>query len=439
MAGKYPSPKAAGNKRPVLVEGARSAFVKSFGAFEECDALELYSRTVSGLIQRVGLDPHNLDELTCGVVVPQTKNGNVARDTAINLNLPPHVHGYTLNRACTSSMQTIADAARSIISGHGQFILAGGVECLSDVPIVYSKEARRFLVKLNKAKTPAQRLGLLSTFSASAWLPRPPGISEPLTGLSMGEHSEIMAKKNGVTREEQDAFAVLSHKRAAAAQEAGVFAKEIVPIWNAPKYDVCVDKDNLIRSDSSVEGLSKLKPAFDKKYGTITAGNASALTDGAAVCLIADEQYARGLGLKPKAYVKDVMFVAVNPHDQLLIGPAIAIPLILRRNNLTMQDIDLFEIHEAFAAQVLSCIKSMNSATFCEEYFGDSKAFGLVPEDKLNLNGGAIAIGHPFGATGARLAMNLANSLQAKNKRFGVIAICAQGGMAGAMILERAD
>jgi acetyl-CoA acyltransferase len=426
-----------GNKRPVIIEGARSAFVKSFGPFEDCDALELYSRTVAGLIQKSGVTPSDIQELSCGVVVPQTKNGNVARDTVLNLGLPHHIHGYTLNRACTSSLQTISDAARTISAGQGQVILAGGVECLSDVPIVYSKEARRFLIKLNKAKSPAQKLSLLSTFSASAWLPKPPGINEPLTGLSMGEHSEIMAKKNGISRQAQDDFAVASHKKAAAAQEQGHLAEEIIPIWAATKYTNCVDKDGLIRGDTSTEALARIRPAFDKKYGTITAGNASALTDGAAVCLIADEAHAKSLNLKPKAFIKDTLFVSVDPNDQLLIGPAIAIPLILKRNGLKQQDIDFFEIHEAFAAQVLSCLRSMESSAFCSSVLGWSSPFGAIPDDKLNVNGGALAIGHPFGATGARLVTSLTNQLCRSQKQFGVIAICAQGGMAGAMLLER--
>ena len=437
MATRYSRIPQGTNRRPVVIDGARSAFVKSFTDFEDCDALELYSRVISGLIQKSGVNAEDIDEISCGVVVPQTKNGNVARDTIINLGLPAHIHGYTLNRACTSSMQTVADAARSIISGHAQVVLAGGVECLSDVPIVYSKEARKFLVKLNKAKTAAQRLAMLSEFSAGAWLPKPPSVSEPLTGLTMGEHSEIMAKTNSISREEQDQFAVASHKKAAKAQENGYLAEEIVPIWAPPKFQSCVEKDNIIRGDTSMEALSKLRPAFDRKYGTITAGNASALTDGAAACLIADEGYAKSIGLKPRAFIKDVLFVGVNPHDQLLIGPALAIPMILRRNNLTLADIDLFEIHEAFAAQVLSCVKSMDSAAFCGQYFGDTKAFGLVPEDRLNVNGGALAIGHPFGATGARLITSLTNALCRTNKKLGVISICAQGGMAGAMILER--
>jgi acetyl-CoA acyltransferase len=438
MAHSYVRARSASSRKPVIVDGARTAFVKSFSAFEECDALELYSRTIAGLIQKSSVDVSELDEITCGVVVPQTKNGNVARDTIINLGLPSHIHGYTLNRACTSSMQTIADAARSIIAGHSQLILSGGVECLSDVPIVYSKEARRFLVKLNKAKTAAARLMLLKDFSASAWLPKPPSVSEPLTGLTMGEHSEIMAKKNSITREEQDAFAVASHKKAFLAQESGVFRDEIVPVWAPPSFKACVDKDNLIRGDTTLEALAKLRPAFDRKYGTLTAGNSSALTDGAAACLIADAGFAKSIGLSPKAIIRDVLFVGVNPHDQLLIGPALAIPLLLKRNNLTIKDIDLFEIHEAFAAQVLSCIKSMDSKAFCESYLGDSKPFGLIPDEKLNVHGGALAIGHPFGATGARLATTLTYGLRRLDKTLGVISICAQGGMAGAMLIERA-
>jgi len=427
----------AGNGRAVVVDGVRTPFVKSFGVFEDCDALELYSRVVSEVVRRNNVEAEAIDEISCGVVVPQTKNGNVGRDAIINLKLPHSIHGLTLNRACTSSLQTVADAARTIKCGQARMILAGGVECLSDVPIVYSKEARKFLLKLNKAKSPAAKLQLLSQFSAGAWVPKPPAIAEPLTGLTMGDSAEIMAKKNRITRAEQDQFAVRSHKRAALAQEAGHFQQEIMPIWPPSKYSDAVAADNIIRGDTSIEALEKLRPAFDKKYGTITAGNASALTDGAAVTLIADETYAKSVGLKPKAYVRDMIFVGVDPFDQLLIGPAIAIPMLLKRNGLTLDQIDLFEIHEAFAAQVLSCTKSMESKDFCQKYFGWDKPFGQIPEEKLNVNGGAIAIGHPFGATGARLVTTLSNELIRRNKNLGIIAICAAGGMAGAMIIER--
>jgi acetyl-CoA acyltransferase len=433
---KFKRPLPKGNGKPVLVDGARSAFVKSFGSFEDCDALELFSRVTEGFIRKVGIDTMEIDELTCGVVVPQTKNGNVARDAAINLGLPPHIHGYTLNRACTSSMQTIADAARQIASGSPAIVLAGGVECLSDVPIVYSKEARKFLVKVSKSRSAADKLNMVKQFSAKDWLPKPPALSEPLTGFTMGEHAEMMAKFNLISREDQDRFAVESHHKAAAAQTAGRFNDEIIPIWPSPKYSVCVDKDNIIRADTSIEAMANLKPAFDKKYGSLTAANSSSLTDGASITLIGDEARVRSLGLKPKAMIRDSVFVAVNPYEQLLIGPAIAIPLLLKKNNMKVSDIDLFEIHEAFAAQVLSCIRSMESDSFMDKYFGE-KSIGTFPVDRLNVNGGAIAIGHPFGATGARLATTLSNELIRSNKQFGVIAICAAGAMAGAMLIER--
>ena len=433
---KYKRALPKGNGKPVLIDGARTPFVKSFGVFEDCDALELFSRVLDGLLRRLELDPEELDEVSCGVVVPQTKNANVARDAVLNLGLPPHIHGYVLNRACTSSMQTIADAARSIAFGNPSLILAGGVECLSDVPITYSREARKFLVKLSKAKSTPAKLHILKNFNAKDWLPKPPSLSEPLTGYTMGEHGEMMAKINRISREDQDTFSVESHRRAAAAQEAGRFDEEILPIWPAPKYEICVDKDNIVRADTSVQAMRDLKPAFDKKYGTLTAGNSSPLTDGAAVTLIADEQRAKTLGLKAKVRIKDIVFVGVNPYEQLLIGPAIAIPQILRRNGLTLKDIDLIEIHEAFAAQVLSCVRSMESDDFMGRYFG-TKALGQFPMDKLNVNGGAIAIGHPFGATGARLATTLANELIRRDKEVGLIAICAAGAMSGAMLIER--
>ncbi len=433
---KYHALLPEGNGKAVFIDGIRTPFVKSFGVFEKADTLELYSRVVEGLLRKLAIDPMLLDEINAGVVVPQTKNGNVARDAIINLGLPPHIHGYTVNRACASSLHTIADAAKTIAFGQPLTVLAGGVEVLSDVPIVYSQEARSFLLKLNKAKSPADKLSLLAQFSAKDWLPRPPGLTEPLTGLTMGESAEIMAKLNGISREDQDRFAFASHLKAADAQKSGRLDEEVMPIWTPPGFE-CVEKDNLIRGDTTLEKLSSLKPVFDKNYGSITAGNASPLTDGAAIALITDELVAKSLGLKPKSRIRDCFFVGVNPSEQLLIGPAVAIPYLLKKNKLSLDDIDRFEIHEAFAAQVLSCLRAMESKDFCERYFGDSKAFGSVPEEKLNVNGGSIALGHPFGATGARLVTSLSNELIRSNKSLGLIAICTAGGMSGAMLIER--
>lgn len=435
---KYTRKAPDGNGKPVFVDGMRTPFVKSFGVFENCDTLTLFSRALDGLMRKLPIDPQEIDEIIAGVVIPQTKNPNVARDSILNLKLPSHIHGQTINRACTSSLQAVADASRTIRSGDAHLILAGGVECLSDVPIVYSEKARKFLVHMNRAKSTTEKLNILKQFSAKAWLPSPPSMSEPLTGLTMGESGEVMAKKNEISRAEQDAFAARSHQKAWAAQEKGYFREEIVPVWVGEKFQICVKDDNVIRSDTSIEAMSKLRPAFDRHYGTLTAGNSSPLTDGASIALIGDEDRCRTLGLKPKLRILDSFFVGIDPYDQLLIGPAIAIPKILERNNLKVNDIDRFEIHEAFAAQVISCLKAMESKSFAEQFFG-SKPLGPIPEDRLNVNGGAIALGHPFGATGTRLLTTIANDLIRSNKELGVIAICAAGGMAGAMLVQRYD
>lgn len=425
-----------GNKVPVFVDGIRTAFVKSFGEFEDCDGLELYSRTVDALIRKTEIDPNEIDEISCGTVIPQTKNGNIARDSILNLGLPTHIHGYNLNRACTSSLQSSANAAMEVTFGHPSIVIAGGVEVLSDVPITYSKIAQKFLIKLSKAKTTAAKLNLLKDFHASAWLPKAPALAEPLTGLTMGQHGEVMAEINRISRADQDEFAVSSHNKAAAAQESGYFDEEIFAFWPTPNYKTCINKDNIIRSDSSLESAAKLKPAFDKKYGTLTAANSSPLTDGASAAIIGDEKVVRNLGLKPKLRIIDFDFVGVNPWEQLLIGPAVTIPRILQRNNLSINDIDRYEIHEAFAAQVLSCTRSIESDEFCNKYFGTS-SMGAIPLDRVNVNGGAIAIGHPFGATGTRMLTTLANELIRSDKSLGLIAICAAGGMAGSMLVER--
>jgi acetyl-CoA acyltransferase len=377
-----------------------------------------------------------LSEISCGAVIPQIKNGNVARDTIFNLGLPHHIHGYTVNRACTSSLQTVSEACNTIAAGNPALVLAGGVDCMSDVPITFSDKARKWLVKMSKTKTMGQRLGMLGSFKIKNFLPIPPGLTEPMTGLTMGQHAEAMARKNGVTRAEQDLFAIESHRKAFEAQQSGKLAEEITPVWPGPKYTAYVDKDNGIRTDCTVDGLAKLRPAFDKKYGTITAATASGLTDGAAVALIGDELRVRELGLKPKARIRDIVYVGVDPYDQLLIGPAVAIPMVCRRNGLTMNDIDRFEIHEAFAAQVLSCLRAMESKEFNERYFG-AAPFGAIPMEKLNVNGGAIALGHPLGASGGRLLISMANELQRSNKERGVISVCAAGGMAVAVLIER--
>ncbi len=431
------SKNANGERTPVFVDGVRSPFVKSFGAYDGSDCLELFSRTVAALLRKIDIDHDDIDEVAAGVVVPQPKNPNVGRDAVINLNLPHHVHGSTTNRACTSSLHTIAAAAATIGSGRASIVLAGGVEMLSNVPVVYSEKATKFLVKISRTRSNVERLKLLSHLSAKDWIPQPPSLLEPLTGFTMGEHAEQMAQLNNIPRAAQDEYALTSHQRASAARQAGKFAAEICPIWASSDYSKMVAADDIIRDDADLAALQRLRPVFDRKYGSITAGSSSPLTDGAAVTMIAPARRAQALGLSAKAKILDYMFVGVNPHRQLLIGPAVVIPQILQRNKLTLKDIDLVEIHEAFAAQILSCQRALASADFFAEHFGNGKPCGEIPADKLNVNGGAIAIGHPFGASGARLVMTLVNELQRRDQTLGLVAICAAGGMGGAMLIER--
>lgn len=422
--------------RAAVVDACRTPFVKSFGVFENETPLALSLRAASALLARNAVDPADIGECIWGAVVPQTKNGNVARDVILYSGLPREIPGYTLNRACASSVQTVQAAADSIRLGRTQVVLAGGVEVLSDVPITFSDEARKFLMRLSKARSVTEKLMLFKSFKPKAFLPVTPAIAEPYTGLTMGESAEIMAVKNDISRERQDVFAEMSHKRAAKAIAAGDLKDELIPVWAGKDRSEPVEADNLVRPDTTVDALGKIKPAFDKRHGTLTAGNSTALTDGASAALIASEDYCREKGLPMLGFVKDALTVAVDPKDQLLIGPAIAIPKLLERNGLKLEDVGVYEIHEAFAAQVLSCLDSMASDAFCQERIGMEKAFGRVPYDKLNLDGGSLAFGHPFAATGIRLVSRALRIAKRENSRYAVIGVCAAGGLAQAMLLE---
>jgi acetyl-CoA acyltransferase len=421
--------------RVAVIDAVRTPFVKSFGVFENETALSLSTKIATEIISRTGVNPNDIDECIWGVVVPQIKNANLAREIILFSGLPNSIAGFTLNKACDSSLQSIEIAADRIKLGKNKLVLAGGVEVLSDVPIPFSDEARRFLTKLSKSKTLKEKLSLIASVSPKWFLPKPPSITEPFTGLTMGEHSEIMAIKNNISRLRQDEFAYRSHVNAAVAQQNNNFSDEIVPIWTGKDKSIFVDKDNNVRSDTTVEALSKLRPVFDKKNGTITAGNASPLTDGASVALLSSEAYAKENNLPILGYIVDTMTIAVDPHDQLLIGPAYVIPKLLKKHNINKNDVGVFEIHEAFASQVLSCLDCMESETFCQEKLG-MPAFGSIPSTKLNIQGGSISIGHPFGATGARLVGNALRIASRTNSKYAVVAICAAGGMAMGILLE---
>lgn len=422
--------------RVAVVDALRTPFVKSFGAFDSETPLSLSVRVATEIIARTGIDAAQIDEVVWGAVVPQIKNPNVARDLVVFGGLPKSIPGYTLNRACASSLQSVQCGVDAIRLERAQVVLAGGVEVLSDVPITFSDEARKFLTRFSRARSLGEKMALLGKVSPKSFLPNPPAIAEPFTGLTMGDHAEIMAVKNNITRERQDEFTVLSHSRAAKAIAEGYLKDEVVPVWAGSQKSTVVNVDNLVRADTTIEALAKLRPAFDKKTGTLTAGNSSALTDGASAVLLASEKYANENKLPVLGYVVDSLSVAVDPSDQLLIGPAIAIPRLLRKHGLTLNDVGVFEIHEAFAAQVLSCLDAMASEKFCKERVGLEGAFGSIPMSKVNIDGGSLAYGHPFGATGGRLVGHALRLAKRVGSRFAVIGICAAGAMATALLLE---
>jgi acetyl-CoA acyltransferase len=371
-----------------------------------------------------------------GQVVASVRAPNLAREVGLGAGLPKDVPAHTVNRACASASQAIADLAAEIRLGHLDAGIAGGAECLSDVPIPLSRRLARSLVEAQKAKSLGARLGILSRLRPRDLVPEWPAVAEPSTGLTMGQSAEKMAKENGITREEQDRIALASHRNGWAATEDGRLGREMCPVFVPPRYEP-VSADNLLRRDTSLEALAALPPAFDKRHGSVTAGNSSALTDGAAAVLLMSEERARAEGREPLAFVRSWAVAAVDPGWQLLMGPALAVPKALERAGVELGDIDLVEMHEAFAAQVASNIQALESEAWAREKLGRSKPVGTVDRERLNVCGGSIALGHPFGATGARLVTTLANEMKRRGAGLGLVSVCAQGGMGFAMVLER--
>jgi acetyl-CoA acyltransferase len=423
--------------RVAVVAGCRTPFARAGTAYRDLTALDLAKTCVRELIERAEVDPAWIGQVVMGQVVPSVKAPNLAREVALGVGLPAEVPAHSVNRACASAAQAIVDLAGAIHGGEVDVGIAGGAESLSDVPILHSRRMGQALVEASRAKSLGARIQAFARVRPRDLVPETPAIAEPSTGLTMGQSAEKMARENGITREEQDWIAYQSHQRMAAAVDAGKLAPEMTPVRAAPSYDPRLELDNLLRRDTTPEALAALPPVFDRKYGTVTAGNSSPLTDGAAAVLLMSEERARAEGYQPLAFLKAWANTAVDPAGQLLMGPAFAIPKALERAGLELSDIDLIEMHEAFAAQVASNIQALESDTFARERLGRSKAVGNVDRERLNVNGGSIAVGHPFGATGARLTTTLANEMKRRDSRFGLISICAQGGMGFAMVLER--
>jgi acetyl-CoA acyltransferase len=425
------------SRRVAIVAGCRTPFARSGTAFRDLSALDLGKVCTRELIERSEVDPALIRTVAMGQVIPSVRAPNLAREVGLAVGLPKSTPAHTVNRACASANQAIVDVATSILLGHVEAGVAGGAESLSDVPLPHSRRMAQTLVEAQKARTLGSRLATLARLRPRDLVPQTPAIAEPSTGLTMGQSAEKMAKENGITREEQDAIALASHRNGWAATDDGRLPAETCAVPLPPGYETTVTRDNLLRKDASREALAALKPVFDRRYGTVTAGNSSPLTDGAAAVLLMSEDRARTEGYAPLAFIREWAVAAVDPGGQLLMGPALAIPRALERAGLRLEDMDLIEMHEAFGAQVASNIRALESEKWARDELGRSAPVGRVDRARLNVCGGSIALGHPFGATGARITTTLAHEMRRRKARFGLISVCAQGGMGFAMVLEQ--
>lgn len=423
-------------RRVAIVTGVRTPFSKAGTLFKSLSAIELGRLCVAELMQRTNLNGADVDAIVFGTVVQNVLAPNIAREVSLMPLLPKGVDAWSVSRACASANQAIADAADQIALGHMDCVIAGGAESLSNVPILHSRGFTDVLMAANRAKNISQKLSAFSKVRPKDLVPVAPAISEPTTGESMGQSAEKMAKLNDISREEQDEFALRSHRLAAAGLRDGRLSAEMFPVYVPPKYEKIATTDNGVREDSTLEQLAALKPVFDKRYGSVTAGNASPLTDGAGAVLMMSEEKAKALGYQPIAYIRSYASAALDPGEQLLQAPVLAAPKALQRAGLTLRDLDLIEMHEAFAAQVLSNLRGFESQAWAERA-GLTTPLGEVDRAKLNVMGGSLSIGHPFGATGARVTTTLCNELARRGGQFGMLTVCAAGGLGFAMVIER--
>lgn len=422
------------NERVVVVSGARTPFARARTVYKNMPASALGGVVLRETIARSDIDPKCVEEIYFGIVSPPAEGSNVAREALFDSGLPPEIPCTTLNRYCASSAEAAAGIAAKIQAGQISAGIAGGVESISSIRALFSREATDFFQDLAKAKTPPQKLAHLAHFKPSLLTPHAPGIKEPTTGLTMGQSADLMAREFQVSRGQQDKFALDSHLKAHNAWERSFYKSHVVAV--ATPDGKVVDRDTDIRADTSLEKLATLKPVFYKD-GTITAGNSSPLTDGASAILMVSETRARALRLNGLGVIRGYAASGVDiKKESLLIGPAFAIPRALKSAGVTWNDIDLIEMHEAFAAQALATIMALESRQWAKEKLGQDQPVGQVDMSKFNINGGSIPLGHPFGATGTRLILQTLLELRMLKKNLGLISICAAGGLGLAMVVE---
>jgi len=422
-------------KKVVVIDGTRIPFLKSGTDYMDLMSYQLGQFAISGLLKKTGIDPKSVDRVIMGTVIANVKTSNVAREAALTAGIPYTTTCNTVTQACISSNQAITSGVEQIMAGQADIIIAGGTDCTSDAPILFNKPMRKKLFNAQKLKGFGDTMKFVFSLRLKDFMPDAPAIAEFTTGVTMGKDCDILAAKYAVAREDQDKFALRSHTLAQKAIDDGIIAQEITEVSLPPKF-APIKNDNGVRV-AKLEKLASLKPAFVKPHGTLTAANSSFLTDGAAVVLLMTEDKAKELGLQPKAYIHNYTYTGQDLKEELLLGPAYAIAKVLKRAGLELKDMDVVELHEAFAGQVLANIKCLASDEFAKEKLGRDKAVGEIDMNKLNVHGGSLAIGHPFGATGARLVTTVANRLIREKGRYGLLAACAAGAHGHAMILER--
>ncbi len=423
--------------RVAIVAGCRTPFARAGSTFKAHDVVDLAAVAAGELVARAGLSGHEIDLAVMGATAPAPNAPNLGREVVLRCSLPPTIPGVTVNSTCASSCRAMTFGAQSLLAGESRVVLAGGAESMSNVPVTYSRNAAQLFQELGKARTVKARLAVLAKLRLKDLAPVPPAVAEHSTGRTLGEACELMAKENDVSRAAQDEWALVSHQRAEAARRAGWFAGQIVPTFALPERRLLVEADTAVRPGTSAAALAALAPAFDDRFGTVTAGNSSPYGDGGAALLLMGEERARALGYEPLGYLRSFAFVAVDPAAQLLQGPAWAVPLALDRAGMALADVDLVELHEAFGAQVVSNLKALASRRFAREELGREEPVGVVDLDRLNVAGGSLAFAHPMAATGARLVLQLLSELRRRGLGVGLAATCAAGGIGFAAVLER--
>ncbi|MDX1633623.1 MAG: acetyl-CoA C-acetyltransferase [Marinobacter sp.] len=420
-------------RRVAIIGGNRIPFARSNTVYSKISNQELLTAALRGLVDRFKLQDKRLGEVVAGAVIKHSRDFNLTRESVLSAGLAPETPAYDIQQACGTGLEAAILVANKIALGQIDVGIAGGTDTTSDAPIGVGEGLREILLDLNRAKTAGERLKAISRFRPKHLVPSIPENSEPRTGMSMGEHCQVTAHEWSIPREDQDKLALESHKKLAAAYEEGFFEDLMTPLAG-------LDRDNILRSDTTLEKLASLKPVFDRERGTMTAANSTALTDGASCVLLASEDWAREHKLEVQAYLTFVEVAAVDFVDKkegLLMAPAYAVPRLLEKAGLSLQDFDFYEIHEAFAAQVLSTLKAWEDPRFCKERLGLDKPLGSIDRDKMNLKGSSLATGHPFAATGGRIIATLAKQLAQKGSGRGLISICAAGGQGVTAILER--